>query len=81
MAKRQKVERSEEPCILLFGSHDVRVGDNRALELATRNYKVANAVFLWTVKGKWGVRGALEVLVYSGQGRSTTKPGRNSQEA
>jgi deoxyribodipyrimidine photolyase len=62
-AKRQKMERSEEPCILLFGSHDVRVGDNRALELATRNHKVVIPVFLWVVQGEWGVRGAQEVVL------------------
>lgn len=62
-AKRQKMEGSEVPCIILIGSHDVRVGDNRALELAARNHKVVIPVFLWTVQGEWGVRGALQVVL------------------
>jgi deoxyribodipyrimidine photolyase len=64
--KRRKVDvegKSDEPAILLFGSHDVRLRDNRAVEEALRNHKVVIPVFLWTKQGEWGVRGALEVVL------------------
>ena len=68
--KRQKLakdsdvqQRSQEPAILLFGSHDVRLRDNRAVEEALRNHQVVIPVFLWTKQCEWGARGALEVVL------------------
>jgi deoxyribodipyrimidine photo-lyase len=54
----------EQPCILLVGSHDVRLHDNRAVELATK-HKTMIPVFLWDKgkEGKWGVHGALQVVL------------------
>jgi len=50
------------PCILLFGSFDVRLHDNRAVDAASR-HSVVIPVFLWSPheEGKWGVGSALEV--------------------
>jgi deoxyribodipyrimidine photo-lyase len=62
-SKRPKLDRMPEPCILLFGSHDVRLRDNRAVELATQRHKTIVPVFLWSKQGTWGVRGALEVIL------------------
>ena len=61
--KRPKLSRSKEPCIVLFGSHDVRLGDNRAVELAAQNHQKVIPVFLWTQQGPWGVTGALQVVL------------------
>jgi len=54
----------KRPAILLFGSHDVRLHDNVALQLACM-HTVIIPVFIWssTEQGKWGVRGATEVLL------------------
>lgn len=53
-----------KPAIILFGSHDVRIHDNVAFYLATFHANVI-PVFLWNRKeqGKWGVTGALEVVL------------------
>merc|ERR1712238_168596 len=50
------------PCLLLFGSFDVRWHDNRAVDAASR-HSVVVPVFLWSPQeeGKWGVGRALEV--------------------
>jgi hypothetical protein len=44
------------PCVLLFGSHDVRLHDNRAVECASFHSSVV-PTFLWNRKeeGQWGV--------------------------
>lgn len=49
--------------ILLFGSHDVRLRDNRAVENALKSHETIVPVFLWTPQGQWGVTGALEVVL------------------
>lgn len=54
---------NQSPAILLFGSHDVRLRDNRAVEQALHNHQVVIPVFLCTSKSQWGVRGALEVAL------------------
>eukprot|EP00534_Pseudo-nitzschia_fraudulenta_P007411 CAMPEP_0201196942 /NCGR_PEP_ID=MMETSP0851-20130426/153755_1 /ASSEMBLY_ACC=CAM_ASM_000631 /TAXON_ID=183588 /ORGANISM="Pseudo-nitzschia fraudulenta, Strain WWA7" /LENGTH=625 /DNA_ID=CAMNT_0047483967 /DNA_START=73 /DNA_END=1950 /DNA_ORIENTATION=- len=49
--------RSVDPCLLVFGSHDVRLKDNRALEEAMRSHQKVLPVFLWTQEereGQWG---------------------------
>ncbi|VEU44083.1 unnamed protein product [Pseudo-nitzschia multistriata] len=46
--------RSSSPCILLFGSHDVRLQDNKALEAAARSHKKLLPVFLWTKEERDG---------------------------
>jgi len=46
--------KDEHPCILLFGSHDVRLQDNRALEEATRRHEQVLPVFLWTQEEREG---------------------------
>uniref|UniRef100_A0A7S4MND8 Photolyase/cryptochrome alpha/beta domain-containing protein n=1 Tax=Odontella aurita TaxID=265563 RepID=A0A7S4MND8_9STRA len=55
---------TKAPCIVLFGSHDVRLHDNRAVEQASRHECVI-PVFIWNreEEGKWGVRGCLEVIL------------------
>lgn len=57
-------ESLEKPAILLFGSHDVRIYDNEAFQLASFHSHVI-PVFLWDKEsqGKWGVNGALEVVL------------------
>ncbi len=57
-------ESLEKPAILLFGSHDVRIHDNEAFQLASFHNHVI-PVFLWDKEsqGKWGVNGALEVVL------------------
>lgn len=59
------VEKSSEPALLLFGSHDVRLRDNRAVEAAMKHHSFVVPVFLWTPedRGTWGVRGAAQVLL------------------
>lgn len=51
-------------CIVLFGSHDVRLRDNRCIKYASFHSSVVPA-FLWNRKeqGRWGVRGAMEVIL------------------
>ena len=51
--------------IVLFHSHDVRLHDNVALQMASHHKKHVIPVFLWSKKeqGKWGVRGCLEVVL------------------
>ena len=65
--KRQKLvgaTRSRTPCIVLFGSHDVRLHDNRMIEAAAEGHSVIIPVFLWANnQGKWGVTGALQVVL------------------
>lgn len=57
-------EALSKPAILLFGSHDVRVHDNEAFQLASCHSSVI-PVFLWDKQsqGQWGVTGALEVVL------------------
>ena len=48
---------SEDPCLLIFGSHDVRVRDNHALEEAYKMHAQVLPVFLYTQEereGDWG---------------------------
>lgn len=63
--KRRKLKLAMEPKpgIVLFGSHDVRLRDNRALETAARHHETIVPVFLWTKQNTWGVTGALEVVL------------------
>ena len=54
------------PCLLLFGSHDVRLYDNLAVQHACQNHKVVIPVFLWhsSMIESGGIRAeALEVLL------------------
>eukprot|EP00986_Skeletonema_menzelii_P014001 scaffold8741_cov142-Skeletonema_menzelii.AAC.8 len=53
-----------ETAIVLFHSHDVRLHDNVALQMASHHKHVV-PVFLWSKKeqGTWGVRGCLEVVL------------------
>ena len=73
--KRRKIERLspsplvapaalQKPAIVLFGSHDVRIHDNEAFQLASFHESVI-PVFLWCPndQGKWGVIGAAEVVL------------------
>ena len=57
-------QRLLQPAIVLFGSHDVRLHDNIAFQMASRHRHVI-PVFLWdkASQGKWGVIGALEVVL------------------
>lgn len=55
--------RSKEPCLLLFGNHDVRIRDNRALEAATRAHETMIPVFLWTKEDRQYVTGAAQVVL------------------
>jgi deoxyribodipyrimidine photolyase len=52
------------PCIVLFGSHDVRLHDNRCVEYGSFHSTVV-PVFLWSEQEQeqWGVRGAMEVIL------------------
>jgi len=54
----------DKPALLLFGSFDVRLNDNQAFESASRHNQIIPA-FLWNKaqQGRWGVRGALEVVL------------------
>jgi len=54
----------EATAILLFGSFDVRLRDNEALQLASHHSSII-PVFLWSKEEqqKWGVRGAIEVVL------------------
>ena len=50
-------DRSRDPCLLIFGSHDVRVRDNHALEEAFKRHTQVLPVFLYTQEereGNWG---------------------------
>ena len=54
-----------QPAILLFGSHDVRVHDNEAFQLASFHSQVI-PIFLWDKRSQgksFGVTGALEVVL------------------
>lgn len=53
-----------EAAIVLFHSHDLRLHDNVALQMAS-HHKYIVPVFLWSKKeqGPFGVRGCLEVVV------------------
>mmetsp|Transcript_6610 Transcript_6610/g.7223 ORF Transcript_6610/g.7223 Transcript_6610/m.7223 type:complete len:971 (+) Transcript_6610:41-2953(+) len=56
----------QKPAIFLFGSHDVRLHDNQAFQLASFHSNGVIPTFLWCRKeyrGKWDVRGALEVVL------------------
>lgn len=60
------VDQNEEqqPVIVLFGSHDVRLTDNQALAQALLHHSCILPVFLWEPdQPKWGVRGALQVVL------------------
>jgi deoxyribodipyrimidine photolyase len=49
--------RSEDACLLVFGSHDVRLQDNRALEEAFKRHAQVLPVFFYTQEereGNWG---------------------------
>mmetsp|Transcript_13405 Transcript_13405/g.31555 ORF Transcript_13405/g.31555 Transcript_13405/m.31555 type:complete len:996 (+) Transcript_13405:312-3299(+) len=53
----EMVSGSEDPCLLIFGSHDVRLRDNRAVEEAFKRHKQVLPVFLYTQEereGPWG---------------------------
>lgn len=57
-------KRIDEPAIVLFGSHDVRIYDNLALQHALMNHKSIIPVFLWTKPiNMWGITGAMEVIL------------------
>ncbi len=63
-SKRSKLENTRSGTgVILFGSHDVRLRDNRAVENALQHHDSIVPVFLWTQQGKWGVRGAMEVIL------------------
>ena len=49
--------------VVLFGSHDVRLLDNLALDQALRKHERVLPLFLWRPQGPWGVRGALQVIL------------------
>ncbi|KAG7341974.1 photolyase [Nitzschia inconspicua] len=55
--------RSKEPCLLIFGNHDVRIRDNRSLEAATSAHETVLPVFLWTVEDRGYVTGAVQVVL------------------
>ena len=50
------------PCIVLFGSHDVRLHDNRCVEYGSFHSTIIPA-FLWNEQGQWGVNGAMQVIL------------------
>lgn len=54
----------QQPAIVLFGSFDVRIHDNEAFQLASFHSSII-PVFIWCKEdqGKWGVRGAAEVVL------------------
>ena len=57
--KCKGIHRPEDPCLLIFGSHDVRLRDNRAVEEAFKRHKHVLPVFLYTQEerdGLWGCR-------------------------
>ena len=50
--------------IVLFGTHDIRVKSNFALDAAMRQYEHIQPVFLWQPnQPEWGVCGALQVIL------------------
>lgn len=53
-----------KPAIVLFHSHDCRLHDNVALQLASHHACVI-PLFIWSRKeqGRWGVRGCMEVIL------------------
>jgi len=56
-----------KPAILLFGSHDVRLHDNIAFQLASF-HPIVIPVFIWSSssrkeQGQWGIRGAAQVVL------------------
>ena len=53
-----------KPAIVLFHSHDVRLHDNVAVQLASHHACVI-PLFIWSRKeqGQWGVRGCMEVIL------------------
>mmetsp|Transcript_17215 Transcript_17215/g.31276 ORF Transcript_17215/g.31276 Transcript_17215/m.31276 type:complete len:659 (+) Transcript_17215:314-2290(+) len=57
-------KRKDGAAVILFHSHDVRLHDNVALQMASHHEQVI-PVFLWSKKeqGKWGVTGCLEVVL------------------
>ena len=57
LTPEQPNDLSEDPCILIFGAHDVRLQDNHALEQAFKSYKRVLPVFFYTQEereGLWG---------------------------
>eukprot|EP00977_Amphora_coffeiformis_P015382 scaffold4510_cov183-Amphora_coffeaeformis.AAC.67 len=64
LPKRPKLETYRlGTAILLFGSHDLRLGDNQAVEDALKSHERVVPAYLWTPQGQWGVTGALEVVL------------------
>ncbi|MGK3752829.1 MAG: hypothetical protein ACI8RD_005135 [Bacillariaceae sp.] len=64
--EKKNIGRSDDPCLLIFGTHDVRLQDNKAVEEATRRHKKVLPVFLWTKEdseGMWSTRGAIAVCL------------------
>lgn len=64
--EKKNIIRSDDPCLLIFGTHDVRLQDNKAVEEATRRHKIVLPVFLWTKEdseGMWSARGAIAVCL------------------
>jgi hypothetical protein len=64
--EKKNIIRSDDPCLLIFGTHDVRLQDNKAVEEATRRHKKVLPVFLWTKEdsdGMWSTRGAIAVCL------------------
>lgn len=58
------VAKLSSPCIVLFGSHDVRLHDNHCVEYGSFHSTVI-PVFLWNEneQGQWGVSGAMQVIL------------------
>jgi deoxyribodipyrimidine photolyase len=63
---QKTLDRSSDPCLLLFGSFDLRLQDNQAFEIAASMHKQVLPVFLWTMEDRedrWGARGAAQVVL------------------
>lgn len=56
-------DRSKEPCVLIFGNHDVRLRDNRSLETAAKGHDKVLPVFLWTKEDRGYVTGAAHFVL------------------
>ncbi|KAL3911791.1 MAG: hypothetical protein SGILL_007144, partial [Bacillariaceae sp.] len=64
-ATGKDTDRSNGSCLLLFGTHDVRIQDNRALEAASRQHEKVLPVVLWTKEDRQTVTGAAQVVLQS----------------
>jgi deoxyribodipyrimidine photolyase len=62
---RNQPSRSCDPCLLLFGSHDLRLRDNKALAAAAERHEQVLPVFLWTARDRKQVTGAVQVVLKS----------------